>query len=205
MAARPCLLGIAGPSCSGKTTLARFLADTLPGDNLVLSFDSYYRDFASLPPAEKAGFNFDAPQALDLELLHRHLQTLARGTGIERPVYEFATHSRATRGEWIEPDNYVIVEGLFALYWPQLRRLYRAAIFVQTDDSLCLERRLARDVAERGRTRTSVIAQYQSQVRPMCQRFVLPTRICADLVVDGAVPVGVSAAAVLVHLDSLPD
>lgn len=205
MAPSPCVLGIAGPSCSGKTTLARFLADSLPGDNLVLSFDSYYRDFASLPPAEKTIFNFDAPQALDLELLHQHLKTLARGAGIERPVYQFATHSRALQGEWVEPGDHVIVEGLFALYWPQLRHLYRAAFFVQTDDALCLERRLARDVTERGRTRASILAQYESQVRPMYQRFVLPTRIRADLVVDGTIPIGESAATVLAYLDALSD
>jgi len=204
VATRSCILGIAGPSCSGKTTLARSLADTLPGDNLVLSLDSYYRDFASLPAAEKAGFNFDAPEALDLDLLHPHLQTLARGTGVEQPVYEFATHGRAPRGEWVEPGDYVIVEGLFALYWPQLRGLYRAAFFVQTDDALCLERRLARDVAERGRTRASVVAQYRSQVRPMCQRFVLPTRIHADQVVDGSLPVAESTIALLAFLQSLP-
>lgn len=203
MTPQPCVLGIAGPSCSGKTTLARFLADSLPGDNLVLSFDSYYRDFAHLSPAEKTGFNFDAPEALDLELLHQHLQTLARGAGIDCPVYQFATHSRAPRGEWVEPGDHVIVEGLFALYWSQLRDLYRASIFVQTSDSLCLERRLSRDVAERGRTRASVLAQYQSQVRPMCQRFVLPTRIHADQVADGAVPVAESGATLLAFLQHL--
>ena len=202
MPARPCLLGIAGPSCSGKTTLARFLAAALPGENLVLSLDSYYRDFAHLSPAEKTGFNFDAPEALDLELLYQHLQTLVRGTGIDRPVYQFATHSRAPRGEWVEPGDHVIVEGLFALYWPQLRGLYRASIFVQASDSLCLQRRLSRDVAERGRSRASVLAQYQTQVHPMCQRFVLPTRTHADQIADGAVPVAESGAALLAFLQS---
>ena len=104
MADRPGLIGIAGPSCSGKTSLARLLAQHLPDPTAVFSFDSYYRDFASLPTAEKARFNFDAPEALDSELLIHHLEELAEGESIERPVYRFDTHSRtAEREKLAEP------------------------------------------------------------------------------------------------------
>jgi len=198
------MIGITGLSCSGKTTLARCLAQTLPGTTTLLSLDSYYRDFARLPPAEKARINFDAPAALDLELLTGDLEKLARGEGVERPVYLFPTHARAARTERVEPGDCLIVEGLFALYWARIRRLYRARVFVEAADRICLERRLARDMAERGRTRESILNQYASQVRPMGERHVLPTRGVADVVVDGQAPVEEGVAAVCAYLHGKP-
>ncbi len=201
MADRPSLIGVAGPSCSGKTTLSRLLAQRLPGPTAVFSFDSYYRDFAGLPPIEKARFNFDAPEALDAELLIHHLERLAEGESVERPIYRFETHSRAAKCEHLDPGRHIVVEGLFALHWSRLRHLYSLSVFVQADDRLCLERRLARDVAERGRTRESVLSQYEEQVRTMSHRYVLPSQQYADLVLDGAAPLAESAAAVLSQLD----
>lgn len=197
---RPFLLAIAGPSGSGKTALAQHLSAQLSGRSAIISLDAYYRDFACLSAEEKARFNFDAPEALDWELLLQHLETLASGQAVDRPVYHFATHHRAPYRERLMPARYLIVEGLFALYWAELRRLYRISVFVRADDHLCLARRLARDVAERGRTRESVLAQYESQVRPMYIRYVLPTQRYADLVVDGAAPVAENAAAILALL-----
>jgi uridine kinase len=201
VADRPRLIGVAGPSCSGKTSLASLLAQQLPSPTAVFSFDSYYRDFAGLPTAEKARFNFDAPEALDDELLIRHLESLARGESVELPIYRFDTHSRAAECEHLEPGRYIVVEGLFALHWRRLRHLYSLSVFVRADDRLCLERRLARDMAERGRTRASVLSQYEEQVRPMSHRYVLPSRQHADLVVDGAAPIAESATVVLRELD----
>ena len=185
---RPRLIGIAGPSCSGKTTLARCLADALPGRSTLLSLDSYYRDFANLPSREKARFNFDAPEALDLDLLAQNLEALARGEAVEKPVYLFPTHSRAPQGERVKPGDHVIVEGLFALYWERSRRLYQVCIFVEAGDQLCLERRLERDTTERGRTHQSILEQYEKQVRPMSARHVRPTTRFADLVLRGDAP-----------------
>ncbi|MBT4503940.1 MAG: uridine kinase [Gemmatimonadetes bacterium] len=201
MADRPRLIGVAGPSCSGKTTLARLLAQRLPGPTTIFSFDSYYRDFANLPTAAKARFNFDAPEALDSELLIRQLESLARGESIERPIYRFETHSRAAECEHLDPGRHIVVEGLFALHWERLRPLYSLSVFVRADDRLCLERRLTRDVAERGRTQKSVLSQYEEQVRPMSHRYVLPSQKYADLVVDGGAPIAESTAAVLSKLD----
>lgn len=186
---KPRLIGIAGPSCSGKTTLARRLTDALSGRNILLSLDSYYRDFASLPPQQKARFNFDAPEALDLDLLAQNLEALARGEAVEKPVYLFPTHSRAPKGERVKPGDHIIVEGLFALYWERIRRLYQIGIFVEAGDQLCLERRLERDTAERGRTRQSILEQYEKQVRPMYERHVRPTACLADLVLHGDAPI----------------
>lgn len=202
MADRPRLIGVAGPSCSGKTSLARLLAQHLPDPTAVFSFDSYYRDFAGLPTAAKARFNFDAPAALDSELLIHHLEELARGKSIERPIYRFDTHSRTAETELLEPGRHIVVEGLFALHWEQLRRLYALSIFVRADEPLCLERRLARDVAERGRTRESVLSQYEEQVRPMAKRYVLPSQQYADLLIDGAAPMAESVSILLNKLDS---
>ena len=182
----PRLIGIAGPSCAGKTTLAQALLNQLPGPATTLSLDAYYRDFAGLSPDEKAGFNFDAPEALDSELLVDDLRQMALGHAVEIPVYDFATHARQKATQRVEPGAFLIVEGLFALYWPDINPLYHLRIFVAADDALCLARRLARDRAERGRSPASIRAQYQQQVRPMYRRHIQPTVRCADLLLDGS-------------------
>lgn len=202
---RPRLLGIAGPSCSGKSTLARYLADRLPGGAALLSLDAYYRDRIDLEPAARARLNFDAPEALDLELLDHQLEELAAGVAVDRPIYDFATHAREARTERLMPRDWVVVEGLFALHWEALRRRYLVAIFVEAEEGLCLNRRLARDTSERGRSPASVRAQFVEQVCPMAHRHVLPDRGHADLVVDGAAPVETAGAAVLAFLGMLPE
>jgi len=120
--AAPVLIGLAGASCSGKTTLAQHLATRLPGSVDLLSLDSYYRDYASLSAAEQADFNFDAPGALDRDLLFAQLRQFTAGKGIEKPVYRFSDHARAAQGEWVETSDFAIVEGLFALYWEECGR-----------------------------------------------------------------------------------
>lgn len=200
----PLVIGLAGPSGAGKTTLARCLAAQLSGAS-ILSLDSYYRDYARLSPGEKARFNFDAPEAMDHLLLAAHLGDLARGQAVEKPVYDFATHSRLARTEIFRPGNALIVEGLFALYWEEIRVLYDLSVFIDADDDLCLERRLARDLAERGRTRESVLEQYRTQVRPMAERHVRPTARFADVMVSGQAPVEEMASLLIARLGrSLP-
>lgn len=196
----PRLLAIAGPSCAGKTTLARHLAGHLPGGALLLPLDAYYRDLAQLPLAERHHFNFDEPAALDLPLLVGNLEDLIRGRAVDKPVYLFPEHVRAPRPQRVEPAPWIIVEGLFALYWEQVRRLCHTRIFVEAADELCLERRLTRDTAERGRSRESILEQYTRQVRPMCQQHLLPTRAFADLVLDGAQPVELMAVPLIGRL-----
>lgn len=180
----PVVLGIAGCSGSGKTTLAAELARTL--DGLHFPLDHYYRDLAHLPFAERVRQNWDDPAIIESPLLAAHVAALARGEVIERPVYDFAAHTRVRgRTESVCAANCLIVEGLFTLVYPQLLPLYHLRIYVDTPDEICFERRLRRDVEERGRTPDSVRLQYEATVRPAAERCIRPSAAHADLILDG--------------------
>jgi uridine kinase len=176
------MVAIAGPSGSGKTTVAVVLAERLPGRVPVVPLDAYYRDLHGGSPA---AVNFDHPDALDRTMLVTQLERLAGGASVEIPRYDFTTHRRRARGRVVLPSAWVVVEGLHALYWEPLRKLWTLSVFIDADAALCLDRRIARDTTERGRTRDSVLEQYRRTVRPMYERFVEPTRREADLVLDG--------------------
>jgi uridine kinase len=193
---KPHIIGIAGPSSSGKTELARQLVAKLPGAAIV-SLDSYYRGMEEIPFERRKHSNFDHPDALEWELLHEHLQALAQGRAFEEPVYSFAAHARTSETRRIEPAGFVILEGLFVLHWPALRSALDTKVYVETDPGVCFRRRLDRDVAERGRTPESVREQYHLTVLPGAERFVFPTRQYADLVVSGEQPLAASTGAVL--------
>jgi len=195
----PHIIGIAGPSSSGKTELARQLAQRLPGSAIV-SLDSYYRGMEEIPLEKRKKVNFDHPDALDWELLHGHLQAMAQGHAFREPVYSFANYARTAETRFIPPSEFVLVEGLFVLYWPELREMLDTKVYVETDPGVCFARRMARDVAERGRTPESVREQYERTVRPSAEWFVYPTKKCADLVVSGEEPFDNSTAAVLSRL-----
>lgn len=197
----PYLVGIAGPSGAGKTALAERLAEAL--DAPVLSLDHYYRHRAGLTPAERALLNFDEPEALDSELLAAHVEALASGAPVEVPVYDFAGHVRLERTSPLAPAPFIVVEGIFALYWERVRRRMGTRVFVSACDEICFERRLERDVRERGRTPESVCEQYRATVRPMAERYVLPCAAFADVVVSGTVALEDSVRAVLRHVETL--
>ena len=190
------IIGIAGTSSSGKTELARQLAGKLPGTSIV-SLDSYYRGMAEIPLEERKKVNFDHPDSLDWELLHEHLVAIANGRAFHEPVYSFADYERTTETGLIEPSGFLIVEGLFVLYWPELRAMLDTKVYVETDAGVCFHRRLTRDVAERGRTPESVIEQYEKTVRPSAEWFVYPTQKYADLTVSGEEPLDRSTQAVV--------
>jgi len=181
---RPFVLGIAGASGSGKTTLSLELARALDGMHFPL--DHYYRDLGLLPFQERVHQNFDDPAMIECSLLADHLAALARGEIIARPVYDFATYTRV-RGqtEAVRAGTYLMIEGLFALYYPEILPLYQLRVYVDTPEDVCFERRLKRDVEQRGRTPESVRQQYEATVRPASLQFVRPTARCADLVIDG--------------------
>lgn len=180
----PVVLAIAGCSGSGKTTLAAELARALGG--IHFSLDNYYRDLAHLPMAERIRQNFDDPALIENSLLAAQVAALARGEAIQRPVYDFSTYTRIPhQTETVRADAFLLVEGLFSLYYPALLPLYQLRVYIDTPDELCFERRLKRDTEERGRTPESVRRQYEATVRPSSLAFVRPSAAHADLVVDG--------------------
>jgi uridine kinase len=189
------LIGIGGPSCSGKTLLAMWLHRHTGAP--VLNLDHYYLAFDTEPIQVRAKRNFDEPAALDFNEILRDARALAAGDPIHAPLYDFTTHTRAPGTEPIYPGPLVILEGLFALYWPELRELYSLSLYVETPDQTCFLRRLERDVRERGRTPESVRWQYDTTVRPMAQLHIHPTRDCADEVVSGIEPIDASGRRVL--------
>lgn len=180
----PQIIGIAGASGSGKTTLAAELAREL--DGIHFPFDNYYIDLSHLPLAERAKENFDDPALIESSLLAAHLRALARGEAIERPLYDFSHYIRIPdRTESMKAGAFVLVEGLFALYYPELLALYQVRVYLDTPDEVCFDRRMRRDVIERGRTPESVLRQYEATVRPSSIAFVRPSAAHADLVIDG--------------------
>jgi len=181
----PIAMGIAGCSGSGKTTLAAELARTLGGIHFHL--DNYYRDLGHLPFEERRLQNFDDPAMIESSLLARHVAALARGETIERPVYDFATYTRVEgQTEPVAAREFLVVEGLFALYYPELLPLYHLRVYIDTPDELCFERRMKRDIEQRGRTEESVRRQYEATVRPSSVAYVRPSASNADLIVDGS-------------------
>jgi len=199
----PHIIGVAGPSCSGKSEIARCLIEELSEMNpVILSLDSYYHDLSPLDPEERKHRNFDVPEALDHVLLREQLIALANGSAIEKPVYDFATHTRSPQSERIVPGETVIIEGLFALYWEKIRELFHTSVFVTLHDHVCLSRRIERDTKERGRSRESVLSQYTETVRPMNEKYILATKTFADIVVNGEDPLEQSTALIMAHISS---
>ena len=178
-------IGIAGGTGAGKTTVVRALLERLGGVSLDL--DSYYRDRSGLSPELRSRLNYDEPAAMDVALLVSHLRQLAVGETVLKPRYSFQTHTRIG-AEPVLPARLVLVDGLFTLWWEEMRALLDLKVFVDAPPDLRLARRIRRDVMERGRTVESVLAQYLTSVRPMHERYVEPTRAHADLVVANTGP-----------------
>lgn len=184
MESRPFVVGVAGGTGSGKTTVVDALVEGLaPEPVSVIHHDAYYRDFGHLGPEERDGINFDHPDALETSLLVEHLAALLRGEAVEVPVYDFTTHLRTPETRTVHPTPVVIVEGILGLAEPDLRAAMDIRIYVDTDPDVRFIRRLTRDLEERGRTLESVIEQYVTTVRPMHLEFVEPSKRYADLIV----------------------
>jgi uridine kinase len=181
---RPILLGVAGGSGSGKTTVVRRLVEAIgPGAVVVLHHDSYYRDASHLPREERARINYDHPDALETDLLVEHLGRLLAGHAVEMPVYDFAEHVRRAETVRIEPRPVIILDGILILWDARLRELMDVKLFVDADADVRLDRRLRRDMAERGRSAESVLTQYMATVRPMHLEFVEPSKRYADVII----------------------
>jgi uridine kinase len=180
----PLVIGIAGGSGSGKTTVAQEILQRVGPDRIAfLQHDSYYKDLSGLPPIQKAEVNFDHPNSLETELLIQHIALLRDGKPVEVPIYDFSTHSRTSQTYTVQPRMVILVEGILIFTEAALRNMFDVKIFVDTDSDLRFIRRLERDISERGRTTESVIRQYQSTVRPMHLEFVEPSKRYADVII----------------------
>jgi uridine kinase len=180
----PLVIGIAGGTGSGKSTVAKVIIDRVGAKHIAfLPHDAYYKDLADLEPAQRTTINFDHPDSLETSLLVEQIKRLKGHQSIEMPVYDFKTHTRTKLTIHIEPQPVILVEGILILAEEQLRQLFDVKIFVDTDADIRFIRRLERDIAERGRTSTSVINQYMSTVRPMHMEFVEPSKRYADVII----------------------
>jgi uridine kinase len=179
----PFVLGIAGGSGSGKTTVARAILEALPpGSGVLLEQDHYYRSQSHLPFEERERVNYDHPDALETELLVEHLDALREGRAIVRPSYDFATHDRSPEGLPMAPAPVVVVEGILVLADERLRARFDAKVYVDTDADIRLMRRIRRDLEHRGRSFAQVRKQYYDTVRPMHLAFVEPSKRFADVI-----------------------
>ena len=180
----PFVIGVAGGSGSGKTTVVRRIVESIGGEHVsLLEHDRYYRDRHDLRLEERAALNYDHPDSLETDLLVHHVKELRAGRAVEKPVYDFARHQREPQTVTVVPRRAIIVEGILIFTDASLRRLLDVKVFVDADDDTRFIRRLQRDIAERGRTVTSVIEQYLGTVKPMHLDFVEPSKRYADVII----------------------
>lgn len=180
----PVIIGIAGGTGSGKTTVARSIYDKVGRDRIEwISHDSYYREFEGLAIEQLHRVNFDHPDSLESELLARHIDVLCKGSAVDTPIYDFTTLLRKAETQHVEPRKVIIVEGILVLAEPELRKRIDIKLFVDTPADIRFVRRLMRDVRSRGRSLESVVEQYMATVRPMHEEFVEPSKRYADLII----------------------
>jgi len=180
----PIVIGIAGGSGSGKTTVANVVLEQVGEQKIAfLAHDAYYKDLSDLPYSQRAKINFDHPNSLDTELIIQHVKSLKNWQPIRLPIYDFKTHTRTNQSIPVEPQAVIIVEGILIFAEPELRKLFDVKIFVDTDPDIRFIRRLERDISERGRTTQTVIKQYLDTVRPMHLKFVEASKRYADVII----------------------
>jgi uridine kinase len=181
---RPIIIGVAGGTGSGKTTVANQILDRVGTDHVAyIPHDAYYRDLSHLSPEERAQVNFDHPDSLETELLVEHLKALRIGHAVEIPIYDFTAHTRTDRTHHVDVAPVILVEGILIFVESELRRLFDVKIYIDTDADVRFIRRLRRDIEERGRSVESVCEQYLLTVRPMHLEFVEPSKRYADVII----------------------
>lgn len=177
------VIGIAGGSGSGKTTVAHKIHEIFPNDSILICQDYYYKDLAHLPVEERAKVNFDHPDSIEFSLLRTHLLALKKGESVSIPQYDFTTYSRKPKQIAVQPKKIIIIEGLHLLAVPEIRELFNLKLFVDACEDIRLIRRINRDQVERGRTVPSILEQYLATVRPMHIEFIEPSKQHADLII----------------------
>ncbi len=187
------VIGIAGGTGAGKTTVAELVTQNLGESATRIQMDNYYEDLSHLPVDKREEVNYDHPSAFEWELLRAHLETLVTGTAVEMPQYDFEIHNRRPEPERIKPSDVIVLEGILALYDDQINEMLDLRLFVETDADVRILRRIQRDVIDRGRNLESVMDQYLSTVKPMHEQFIEPTKRHADLIIpEGANSVAVN-------------
>lgn len=181
----PLVIGVAGGTGSGKTTLAKQIASLLGNESVIIEQDCYYKDLSHLTLEERDLINFDDPNSLDFEKLSQDIAALKKGNSIEKPRYNFSFHAREMEATHVDPALVIIVEGILVLNDPELRDLCDLKIYVDTEDDVRILRRIERDIQERGRTFDSVKKQYFSTVKPMHNQYVEPSKYYADVIIPG--------------------
>ncbi|NGP88188.1 uridine kinase [Fodinibius halophilus] len=180
----PLIIGVAGGSGSGKTTVVKHIIEAVGEENiLLLQHDSYYRDLKHLPFEERTKHNFDHPSSLETELMIRHLKALKEGYQVEVPIYDFTKHIRKEKTNLVEPKKIILIDGILIFTEKELRNQMNIKLYVDTDDDIRLLRRIQRDIVERDRKLENVLSQYQKFVRPMHLEFVEPTKRYADIII----------------------
>lgn len=181
---KPTIIGIAGGSGSGKTSVTRKIMESLQGHSIILlEQDYYYKDQSDKTMEERLQTNYDHPFAFDNDLMIEHLQQLINRETVDIPTYDYANHTRSSKTITVEPKEVIIIEGIFALENDELRKLMDVKVYVDTDSDIRILRRLSRDIKERGRSMDSVIEQYLSVVRPMHLQFIEPTKRFSDIII----------------------
>lgn len=180
----PFMIAVSGGSGSGKTTFVSKLWNRLEVERpLVISIDHYYSDLSQLPFEERAKKNFDDPDAIERDLLHEQISLLRNGVAVERPCYDFASHTRLNKTERLEPSSIIIVDGIFSLCYPELLKLFDLKIFLDVEDDVRVVRRIGRDIAERGRSFDNCAGQYLGSVKAMYQKHIEPSKDMADFII----------------------
>ncbi len=184
---KPKIIGIAGGSASGKSTIVKQLSEQLGDNVLVIKQDAYYHPFSDLSLDERKQLNYDHPDAFDFEAMLRDMAALKRGESIDMPIYDYVLYTRREETAHLEPSPIILIEGLLTFWYEPLRELMDLKLFVDTDSDERLIRRIQRDMNKRGRSLDSIIEQYQKTVKPMHEQFILPTKKYADLIIpEGA-------------------
>lgn len=200
----PVVIGIAGGSGSGKTTVANVILERVGAHRIAyLPHDAYYRDLAHLPPNQRREVNFDHPNSLETDLLTEHVRQLKKGKSVDLPIYDFTNHTRTDRTVRVNPQRVIMVEGILIFAERALRELFDVKIFVDTDADIRFIRRLQRDISERGRTTETVVQQYLTTVRPMHLEFVEPSKRYADVIIPEGGMNAVAMDMVISRLEAL--
>jgi uridine kinase len=179
------IIGIYGGTGSGKTTIVNMIASHFSSNDIeIISQDSYYKDNSDISYEDRCKLNFDHPDAIDFNLLHKHLKNLRKGETIEQPIYDFKIHNRLKKTIQIKPKKILILEGILIMCHAEIRSIFDLKIFINANSKTRMERRIKRDIAERGRSRDEVLKRYIETLKPMHEKFIEPTKIYANYIIE---------------------